>query len=152
MFSLFDKNAPYFTVEEQARLVEAIREAEQNTSGEIRIYVEGRNPFIYPIDRSAEIFYKLQMQQTENRNAVLIYVAMRHKELALFADEGIYQRLGKQYWEANVAQMISSFSHDSLIAGLEACIFSIGQALKQEFPFQRNTDKNELPDDIVFGH
>lgn len=151
LFSFSDKNAPYFSVEEQARLVAAIREAEQSTSGEIRVYAEGKNPLIDPVERAAEIFYKLQMQQTDNRNAVLIYVAMKHRELALFADVGIYNRLGKDYWEAQVKLMLSRFTQQNIVAGLEQCIYSIGQALKQEFPYQRDTDKNELPDDIVFG-
>lgn len=152
LFSILDKKAPFFTVEEQARLVQAIRNAEQATSGEIRLYVESKNPQIDPLDRASEVFHKLLMHETENRNAVLIYVAMKHREVALFADEGIYQKVGQVYWEAALKHMLSHFNENDILTGLEHCIYAIGETLKEKFPYQRDTDKNELPDDIVFGH
>ena len=150
MFSLFKKKE-FFSAEEKARIVEAIRIAEQETSGEIRIFVEGKNPFMDPIDRAKEIFVQLKMQNTQHRNAVLLYIAMKDHELALFGDEGIYQKAGAEYWDNAVKNMIKTFSRDSVVAGIEQCISQIGQTLKATFPYESTTDKNELPDDIVFG-
>jgi len=149
-FSFFKKK-DFFSAEEKTQIVNAIRSAEQQTSGEIRVFVESKNPFVDPLDRAAEIFFKLKMQDTEHRNAVLLYIAMKHKELALFADEGIYLKAGAEYWNGAVKNMLNEFEHNHIPTGMEHCILQIGQTLKEKFPYDAATDKNELPDDIVFG-
>ena len=150
MFSLFKKRE-FFSAADKAQIVEAIRLAEKETSGEIRIYVESKNPFVDAIDRAAEIFFKLKMQNTDHRNAVLLYIAMDHHELALFADEGIYQKAGAAYWDAAVKNMIAGFTKDNISNGIEQCVRQIGETLKEKFPYIPTEDKNELPDDMVFG-
>jgi len=150
MFSLFKKKE-FFSAEDKAQIVEAIRMAERETSGEIRIYVEGKNRFVDPIDRAAEVFFKLKMENTEHRNAVLLYIAMKDHELALFADEGIYKKAGAEYWNNAVKNMIAQFTKDNISNGIEQCVKQIGQTLKEKFPYIPTEDKNELPDDIVFG-
>src|SRR5690606_10236349 len=94
----FFKKKEFFSVEEKQQIVDVIRLAEKETSGEIRVYVESKNYYVDAVDRAAEIFFKLKMQETDHRNAVLLYIAMDHHELALFADEGIYQKVGDAYW------------------------------------------------------
>ena len=131
--------------------MEAIQIAEQQTSGQIRVYVEEKNPFVDPLERAKELFLKQKMEQTHHRNAVLLYIATDHKELALFADEGIYTTLGKNYWDIAVKNMIAHFSGNNIVTGIEQCIKEIGQTLKEKFPFDPSSDKNELPNDIVFG-
>ena len=151
MFSVFKKKE-HFNTADKARIVEAIRMAEKETSGEVRVYVESKNPFVDPMDRAAQIFYKLKMQDTDHRNAVLLYIAMKHHELALFADEGIYQKTGADYWNNAVKNMIDKFSKDDIAGGIEQCVKQIGETLKEKFPYIPTEDKNELPDEIVFGH
>jgi uncharacterized membrane protein len=141
----------FFSAEEEAMIVDAIRTAEQQTSGEVRLYVESKNRFVDPLDRAAEIFLQLKMTETVNRNAVLVYVAIKHRELALFADEGIYNKAGQQFWNNAVHSMIGEFRKDNYAKGLAEVIQKIGQLLKTHFPYDAATDKNELPDDIVFG-
>ncbi len=150
IFPLFKKKE-FFTAEEKARIVEAIRIAERETSGEIRFYVESKNPFMDPIDRAAEIFFQLKMQNTQHRNGVLLYIAMKDHELALFGDEGIYNKVGKEYWDNAVKDMIAKFKGENIVTGIEQCILQVGQTLKETFPYEANTDKNELPDDLIFG-
>lgn len=150
MFSLFQKKE-HFSAADKARIVEAIRMAEKETSGEVRVYVESKNPFVDPIDRAAQIFYKLKMQDTDHRNAVLLYIALKHHELALFADEGIYQKTGAGYWNNAVKNMIDRFSKHDIAGGIEQCVKQIGETLKEKFPYIPTEDKNELPDEIVFG-
>lgn len=150
IFPLFKKKE-FFSAEDKEQIVDAIRHAEKETSGEIRIFVESKNPFVDPIDRAAEIFFKLKMQDTEHRNAVLLYIAMKHQELALFGDEGIYKKAGADYWNAAVKKMISQFTKDNMSNGIEQCIRQIGETLKEKFPYSATDDKNELPDEIVFG-
>ncbi len=151
MFSLFKKKE-FFTAAEKELIVSAIRSAERETSGEVRVYVESKNPYVDAIDRASEIFYKLKMQDTDHRNAVLLYVAMKHHELALFADEGIYQKTGADYWNNAVKAMIARFKSDDIPGGIADCVRQIGETLKEKFPYIPTEDKNELPDEIVFGH
>jgi len=147
----FFKKKEFFTPDEKERIVEAIRLAEKETSGEVRVFIESKNPFVDPIDRAAEIFFKLKMQETQHRNAVIVYMATKHKELALFADEGIYKAVGAEYWNDAVKNMLARISSDSICEGLVQCILQIGQTLKEKFPYSPTDDKNELPDEIVFG-
>lgn len=149
--SLFlKKKKPLFTPDEQLRLVEAIKNAEKNTSGEVRVFIESHCEYVDPVDRAKEIFFNLKMEQTQDRNAVLFYIALKDQQLALFGDEGIYKRLGADYWNTEVQKIIQDFSRNDIIEGICKCITDIGSALKQEFPYA-TTDKNELPDEIIFG-
>ena len=148
----FFKKREYFSAAEKEQIVNAIRAAEKETSGEVRVYVESKNAYVDAIDRAAEIFYKLKMQDTDHRNAVLLYVAIKHQQLALFADEGIYQMTGAEYWNNAVKNMIEKFSKDDIPGGIEQCIRQIGETLKEKFPYIPTEDKNELPDEIVFGN
>ena len=151
IFSFLSKKKEFFSTEDQAGIVDAIRLSEKTTSGEIRVYVESKNPFVDATDRAAEIFFKLKMEKTDHRNAVLFYIAMDSKELALFADEGIYKSVGKEYWDNAVKMMLSQFTRDNISKGIEECIRQIGATLTEKFPYIPTEDKNEFPDDIVFG-
>lgn len=150
MFSIFKKK-DFFTPEEKQQITEAIRHAESMTSGEVRVFVEGRCSYMDAIDRAAELFFNLQMQKTDDRNAVLLYIAMKDHQLAVFGDEGIHKKVGNEYWNAEVKKMIANFNRKNYAEGISEVVKDIGEALTQHFPYNRDTDKNELPDDIVFG-
>jgi len=141
----------FFTDEEKQNIVDAVRNAEQRTSGEVRVFVESHCRYVNAIDRAVEIFENLQMQNTERRNATLVYVAIKDRQLAVFGDEGIHQKVGNEYWANEVMKMINAFNRDNIAEGIRQCVLNIGEALALHFPYDRNTDKNELPDDIVFG-
>jgi len=148
--SLF-RRKEFFTDEEKQTIVDAVRIAEQRTSGEVRVFVESRCRYVNAIDRAVEIFENLKMQNTELRNATLVYVAIKDRQLAVFGDEGIHQKVGNEYWANQVMKMINAFNRDNIAEGIRQCVLNIGEALAMHFPYDRNTDKNELPDDIVFG-
>ena len=150
MFSIFKKK-DFFSPEEKQQIADAIRHAEQMTSGEVRVFVESKCRYMDAIDRAAELFFKLQMQNTTDRNAVLIYIAMKDHQLAVFGDEGIHKKVGNEYWSAEVKQMIANFNKNNYTEGITEVVKDIGEALTKHFPYNRETDKNELPDDIVFG-
>ena len=147
----WQKEKEFFTADEKAAILEAIRQAEQRTSGEVRLFVESHCHFVDPLDRAKELFYSLKMDQTAERNASLIYVAVKDRQAAIFGDEGIHQKVGQQYWEQEIRKMLRQFREHHLAEGLIQCINDIGEVLHQQFPYDRDTDKNELPDDIVFG-
>ncbi len=148
--SLF-RRKEFFTDEEKQNIVDAVRSAEQRTSGEVRVFVESHCRYVNAIDRAVEIFENLQMEKTEQRNATLVYVAIKDRQLAVFGDEGIHQKVGNEYWANEVMKMINAFNRDNIAEGIRQCVINIGEALALHFPYSRTTDKNELPDDIVFG-
>jgi len=153
LFSFWRKKpASHFSDEEQKAIVDEIRKVETRTSGEVRVYIENRCRFVDPLDRAAEIFFGLKMEATLHRNGVLLYVAMKDKQFAIFADEGIYQALGAKYWNEEAKKMLMAFKSDSHAKGIANVIEDIGDALHQHFPYDKSEDKNELPDDIVFGN
>jgi uncharacterized membrane protein len=150
LFSFFKKEN-FFTEEEKLQIIEAVRNAEKRTSGEVRVFVESRCSYMDAIDRAKEIFAELKMYETADRNAVLVYVALKDKQLAVFGDEGIHSKLGNEYWNTEVRKMISKFNKENYAEGLKEVVTDIGGALTELFPYNNDTDKNELPDDIVFG-
>ena len=149
--SFFKRKDEYFTVEEKQQIVIAVCEAEKMTSGEVRVFVENRCSYMDAMDRAIELFFQLNMQVTKDRNAVILYVALKDKQLAIFGDEGIHKKVGSKYWEKEVAKMISNFNKENYAAGIAEVVADIGEALTQYFPYNNNNDKNELPDEIIFG-
>ncbi len=145
------KQKVFFTTEQQHRIVQAIQTVEQQTSGEVRLFVESKCGYMDALDRAKEIFFSLQMDKTALRNAVLFYVALEDRQVALFADEGIHQKTGDDYWQSSVDKMLQLFRQYKVVEGIIHSIVGIGETLKQYFPYDSNTDKNELPDEIVFG-
>lgn len=145
------KGPKFFTDEENHLIVKAIRKAEKSTSGEVRVFVESRCSWMDAMDRAAELFFGLQMDKTEQRNGVLIYVAMKDRQLAVFGDKGIHEKLGDAYWKNAVAEMLARFNRDDYATGIAECVIQVGEALTLHFPYDRDTDRNELPDEIVFG-
>ena len=147
----WQKENSFFSPAEKEFIVEAVRNAERRTSGEVRIFVESRCPYMDAIDRAEQIFFKLGMQKTDDRNAVIIYAALKDHQLAIYGDAGIHNKVGQEYWNREVQQMISSFNRENFAEGIRQCVIDVGEALHTHFPFDHDTDKNELPDEIVFG-
>jgi len=154
MYGLFkSKKQPLIPVEEQHKVVEAIKAAEHHTSGEVRVFVESRCSYVNPMDRAKEVFFNLKMEKTEAHNAVLVYVALLDRQMALYGDEGIYKKTGGDpYWVYELSQMKQFFKDGKIADGIASCVINIGNALSLHFPYDAKTDKNELPDDIVFGN
>ncbi len=105
-----------------------------------------------PLDRAAELFWQLKMDYTQDRNAVLVYVAVRDHQFAVFADQGIHEKVGNEFWNQEVQAMRKHFVQNHYADAVTQVVKDVGQALQFHFPFNRETDKNELPDDIIFGH
>ena len=147
----FSRKKDFFSKEENEMIVQSIRDAERQTSGEVRIFVERHCRFIDPLDRAREIFTELKMENTEHRNGVLLYVAIKDRQLAIFADSGIHSATGPQYWKDVVEHILLHFDKENYATGIKECITQIGDALQNHFPFEKDIDKNELPDEIIFG-
>jgi uncharacterized membrane protein len=150
MFSFFNRKKTFFSPEEQKLIVTAIQAAERRTSGEVKVYVESRCSYVDALDRAVELFGQMGLMATRERNAVLVYVAIKDHQLAVFGDEGIHQKVGPDYWNTEVIKMIRDFNRDNYALGIAGCVEDIGQALQEYFPYT-DKDTNELSDDIHFG-
>src|SRR5450755_1911883 len=117
LLSMFAKK-PLLAEEDKSIIVDSIRSSEKKTSGEVRVYVESHCKFVDPLDRAAEIFYSLKMDATEFSNAVLVYVAVKDRQLAIFGDEGIYKKTGAPFWNNAVKDMLQHFTANNYGKGI----------------------------------
>jgi uncharacterized membrane protein len=138
-----------FTEQEQQQIVAAVKEAELNTSGEIKVHIE-RKCKEDVLDHAAFMFDQLEMQKTELRNGVLIYLAVEDRKLAILGDAGINMKVPKDFWDTTRDFMIKHFKEGKFAEGLSGGIKMAGQQLKSHYPYQSD-DVNELSDDISFG-
>lgn len=145
------KRKEIFTETEKNRLVDAIRVAERLTSGEIRLFVESRCTYVDPMDRAREAFLSLGMEKTKQRNGVLVYIAVKDHQFAILGDQGIHDKVGNDFWQAEATILRQHLSGNKMIEGIETCIREIGESLQRHFPYEAGDDANELPNDIVFG-
>lgn len=145
---MFRNAKNFFTKDEQQQIVDAIREAERNTSGEIRVHIDNFC-FASVVKKAQKLFQKLGMSQTADRNGILIYIAVLSHKIAVVGDKGIHQKLGTEYWDSIVKEIVDAFAHHKKADGLTKGIINCGHQLKIHFPYQ-DSDKNELNDSISF--
>ena len=134
--------------EEDRRVVEAIKQAELNTSGEIKVHIENRCHGNVE-KRSLVVFKHLKLNETKLRNGVLIYLAIKDHKFAILGDEGINKVVGDGFWNDVKDLMLSHFKEGRFTEGLEQGIQRCGEKLKTFFPYQSD-DINEIPDDISY--
>ena len=138
------------TAEEEQLIVEAIIEAENHTSGEIRVHLE-KELDKDPIARAQEVFYYLGMDGTQNQNGILFYVAVDDHRFAVIGDKGIDTVVPDDFWESIRDEVITEFKSGKYARGLIQGILHAGEKLKEFFPVDEE-DQNELPDSISKNH
>jgi uncharacterized membrane protein len=142
------KASSFFTKEQQALILAAVKEAEENTSGEIRVHIETTCK-VDVLDRAAWIFRKLGMDKTAERNGVLFYLAVEDRKFAVIGDGGINAKVPEGFWDCIKEHLRKEFSMGKFTEGLSEGIIMAGKQLKSHFPHQKD-DKNELSDEISF--
>lgn len=139
----------FFTKEQNDDIILAIKNAELDTSGEIRVHIEEKCQGEV-LDRAAIIFKKLNIHKTELRNGVLFYLAIRNRKFAILGDAGINKVVPENFWDEVRNVMLNHFRENRFTEGLVEGITLAGQQLKMHFPFKQD-DVNELTDEISFG-
>ena len=139
----------FFSAEQKTKIVDAVKQAELNTSGEIRVHLESSCKEDV-LDHAAFIFDKLEMHKTELRNGVLFYLAAKDHKFAILGDSGINEKVPDHFWEDIKEMMAGEFKEGRFTEGLSKGIIMAGEQLKAHFPFQSD-DVNELSDDISIG-
>ena len=139
----------FFSKEEKESIKKAILNAELDTSGEIRVHIESECKEDV-LDRAAFLFKKLDMEKTNYRNGVLIYLAVNSQKFAIIGDQGINAVVPENFWADIKTRMTEQFNIGKFTEGLSEAIVSTGKHLKKHFPHHID-DINELPDEISFG-
>jgi len=134
--------------EEDRRVVEAIKQAEKNTSGEIKVHIENRCRGDVEA-RSLFLFKHLKLNETKLRNGVLIYLAIKDHKFAILGDEGINHVVESNFWNDVKDLMLNHFKEGEFAEGLVKGIERCGEKLRAFFPYQTD-DVNEIPDDISY--
>ena len=139
----------FLTLGEEQEIVEAIRQAELNTSGEIRVHLE-KTAKGDATNRALEVFHLLKMDNTKLQNGVLIYVAVEDKTFVIYGDEGINNVVPKDFWDSTKDVIQAHFKKGRFKEGLIEGILKSGEQLKAHFPYL-DSDTNELSNEISKG-
>lgn len=138
----------FLSKEEQEKLSKIISEIEKFTDAEVRVHIEVYCK-IDPLKRAAQVFKKLKMHKTDNRNAVLFYIASKDSKLAIWGDTNIHAKLGQRFWEKEISLMQEHFRNGHFYQGIKAALIEISSKLHEHYPYLN--DKNELSNEISFG-
>jgi uncharacterized membrane protein len=133
---------------DQQKIIDAIRAAERVTSGELKVHVETRCPGGDPYQRAVELFQRLGLTRTKERNAVLIYVATRDRKFSILGDTGIHEEVGSAFWAEAVQRMRVAFARGAFGEGISGAVQSVGSRLAKKFPHSVH-DVNELDNEIT---
>ncbi len=139
----------FLSVKEEQEIVDAIREAERNTSGEIRVHIE-KTTTISHYNRALEVFRMLKMFNTSQQNAVLIYIAVEDHKFVVYGDKGIDEVVPENFWDSTKNIMQENFKKEAFKEGIIAGVLKAGEELKAHFPWNEN-DIDELPNEISRG-
>ena len=139
----------FLSKKEEQEIVEAIRMAEENTSGEIRVHIEKTTSKV-PFDRALEVFYELRMNETQLQNGVLFYFAIEDKNFAICGDKGINDVVADDFWDCTKDKMVEQFKAGNFKQGIVDGILNAGEQLKKNFPWSEG-DTNELTNEISKG-
>jgi len=134
------------TIEDQ-QVIQAIQFAEAQTSGELRVFVTDKI-IEDPIAEAWKTFERLNMRDTAQRNAVLIFVGPKARKFAIVADEGIHHFCKEAFWNQLAHQLSEGFKAGDYTSSLVRLIEEIGRALAAHFP-RLGSDVNELPDKVL---
>ena len=149
----------FLTPDEEHAIVEAIGQAEKNTSGEIRIHIENGSSLKdeqalqsskSTLERAVEVFHQLEMEKTHERNGVIIYVAVSSKQFAIYGDKGIHDKVADTFWDSTKETILAHFKNGNFKQGLIEGILKAGDQLQKYFP-HREEDTNELSNEISKG-
>lgn len=140
----------FLSAEEEKEIIDAIVEAESQTSGEIRVHIEEHSD-LPVLDRAQEVFKMLEMHKTSARNGVLFYIGVKDRHFAIIGDDGIDAVVPYDFWESTKKKVIEHFKMHHFKQGIIAGILHTGKQLKNFFPYHGTEDINELPNEISRG-
>nr|WP_298997438.1 TPM domain-containing protein [uncultured Allomuricauda sp.] len=139
----------FLSAEEEQEIVNAILEAEKNTSGEIRVHIESSTKIDH-FSRAQQVFHFLKMDNTKDENGVLLYVAVEDKKFVIYGDSGIDRVVPRGFWESTKEIISTHFKNGNFKKGIVEGVLVAGKELEAHFPWQHG-DTNELSDAVSKG-
>lgn len=138
--------ADFLTTGEEQQVVEAIREAESRTSGEIRVVITARRA-LWPERYAWKLFDRLGMRQTKHRNGALIVVFDRRKRFVVLGDAGINEKVDPAFWSRITDTMSQRLRDGQRVEALTATVNALGDVLSTHWPPEA-VNPDELPNRI----
>ncbi|MDR3273557.1 MAG: DUF5130 family protein [Flavobacteriaceae bacterium] len=135
-----------FTPEDEKEIVEAIKNAETMSTGEIRVHLDNSLKGD-PLAKAQAVFAHLGMQNTQERNGVLFFISESDRQIAVIGDENIHQHVKQTFWNNLSQEITASFKEGKFKDGLVSAILKTGHQLKKYFPAS-GQNLNELPNEI----
>lgn len=139
----------FLTNQQIASLVEAIQSAEDHSTGEIRVHIDS-NTDNRDAKTALEVFKKLDMDKTAERNAVLFHVNFEQKYLTIIGDIGIHEKVKQTYWDHLHDYITAEFAKGRYYQALKSAILETGLELKKHFPVE-GENPNQLSNEITFS-
>ncbi len=99
-------------------------------------------------EKAQEQFYARGLHLTEGHTGVMIFCALEERFVEVIADEGIYGKVDKDFWNTTVAALVTHIRSGDLTMGFEQSIEACGTALSGHFP-PGASNPNELPDVLI---
>jgi len=147
MFPWLHHSCPVEKIE-ASLIVNAIKEAEINTSAEIRVHYTTKKSKTLLLDEAQQTFEALKMHETKLRNGILIFLRLKTKEVAILGDIGIHKHVGNEFWEAVKEEIIATIKSSNITQGIIKGIELSGKQLSIHFP-PNGLNPNELSDEIT---
>ncbi len=123
---------------EHDRIQQAIKSAEQGTSGDIVLFISHRS-VEDPLAAANDEFRKLRLENATDKNSLLIFLAPKTQKFAVVGGTALHEKVGQAWWDDLVALLASHFKESRYTEGLVAALEQAGRALKTHFP-------NDAPD------
>lgn len=136
---------------DQARITEAIAEAELQTSGEIRVHIQPKVGGDDIRDVAEKTFERLGMTKTDLRNGALLFIACEQQRFVILGDSGIDAKVPGGFWDEIAAKLTIRFKAGELTDGIVEAVVSVGRQLGTYFP-RTQADVNELSNEISVEH
>ncbi len=144
----------FFNDDEFLRISNKIREIEKKTSGEIRISIKEKRPFLHKnktiMQLSEKEFFKLGMDKTRDKTGILIFLLLGERQFFILADKGINEKVEPATWDLIKNKMQSTFSDGNFTKGILSGLEEIGKILCVHFPIKPD-DKDELSNRIIIN-
>jgi putative membrane protein len=100
-------------------------------------------------NHARKMFLDLGMTETEDRNAVLLFIALGERYVEIIADVGLQQKLeSSQAWDAVVEKFIGDIQAGDIAEGYTHAIEGCADVMAVHFP-NRDDAPNRFPDRLI---
>lgn len=137
-----------FSEEDFAKIEAATKEAEKNTSGEIRVVIRSRYSEGMESNMHAQVqheFEKYGLGNTRDKTGVLILLVLDARKFMIWGDDGIHAKVPQGYWDVLATGMSAHFQEGHYAQGICEVVAEVGKRLAEFFP-KKPDDTNELSD------